>query len=424
LKMLTCGLWPWSTSPRRLARAVSEFGSEVARLLAERGISLRQAARLAHYDVSYLSKVVSGRKPGSRELAEALDRVLGAGGQLVTLARNPDPPALSDVELIDLARQAEASDLGNGTLELLAMATGRMCRGYPVADSADLSARAARHLRYVTKLLGGRVTLAQHRELLVTAGWLAALLACTCYDAGDAQAAEAARVMARQFGEQAGHGELVAWSFEIAAWYALVEGRYRQTVELSEAGLEHAGVTSAAVQLALQAARGYARMSDPQAREMLAAGHAVLGRLPAPEHPEHHFVFDHGKFEFYVATILTWLGDDATAREHAEEVVRQCEAAGGWPTRLSTTLVNLGMLAGRHGDLDEAVSHGIAALRLPHRSAELLPRSAELRRALAARYPGERLVARYDEALAEDARLGLPRYADGARASVEAPRLG
>src|SRR5258708_28420049 len=86
---------PWSTQVHgRLVRAVSEFGSEVKRLLAERGMSLRQAARLAHYDVSYLSKVVNGRKPGSPGLAAALDEVLGAGGMLAGIAAggalNPD----------------------------------------------------------------------------------------------------------------------------------------------------------------------------------------------------------------------------------------------------------------------------------------------------------------------------------------------
>jgi transcriptional regulator with XRE-family HTH domain len=382
---------------------VSDFGREVARLLAERGMSLRQAARLTHFDASYLSKVINGRKAGSPQLAAALDKVLDAGGELVALADAPGRSPLADVELVELARQAEASDLGGGTLELLGTAVDRMCRDYPAGDPAELSERAARHLRYVTKMLGGRVTLTQHRDLLAAAGWLAAILACTCYDAGDAQAAETARVMARQFGTQAGHSELVAWSFEIAAYFALVEGRYRDTVALSEAGLERAGTTSAAVQLALQAARGHARMGDTQAREALAAGHVVLARLPEPEHPDHHFVFDRGKYEFYVATILTWLGDDATAREHASEVVRQCEAAGRWPMRLCMTLVDLGVLAGRHGDLDEAVSHGIAALRLPRRSAQLLPRAAELRDELAARYPGERLVADYDDVLAQQA---------------------
>jgi transcriptional regulator with XRE-family HTH domain len=381
---------------------VSEFGSEVKRLLGERGMSLRQAARLAHFDPSYLSRVINGRQPGSQELAAALDRLLDAGGQLAALAAAADAPTASppgDVQLIELARQAEASDLGSATLELIGTAVDRICRDYPTGDPVELSQRATRHLRYLTRLLGGRVTLAQHRELLAAAGWLAALLACTGYDAGDGQAAEAARVMARQFGEQAGYGELVAWSFEIGAYFALVEGRYRDTVAMSEAGLEHAGVTSAAVQLAVQAARGYARMGDPQARDALTAGHAVLARLPVPGNPDHHFVFDRDKYEFYVATILTWLGDDQAAREHAEEVVRQCQAAGGRPMRLSMTLVDLGVIAGRSGDLDEAVSRGIAALQLPRRSAQLLPRATELRDELAARYPGERLVAGYGEVL-------------------------
>ncbi len=49
---------------------------------------------------------------------------------------------------------------------------------------------------------------------------LAALLACVCYDAGDAADAEIARQMTGQLGEQAGHNELAGWSFEIAAWFA------------------------------------------------------------------------------------------------------------------------------------------------------------------------------------------------------------
>ncbi|MGH3159271.1 MAG: hypothetical protein ACRDNF_22230, partial [Streptosporangiaceae bacterium] len=100
---------------------------------------------------------------------------------------------------------------------------------------------------------------------------------------------------------------------------------------------------------------------------------------------------------------LTWLGsDDAAAEEHAREVVRQCQQASGWPTRLGTTRVNLGLLAGRRGDLDEAVSHGTAALRLSRRSAELLPRAAELGRELAGRYPRERLVDEYANQLTAD----------------------
>jgi tetratricopeptide (TPR) repeat protein len=263
-------------------------------------------------------------------------------------------------------------------------------------------------LRYVTGLLEKRVTLAQHRDLLVIAGWLAALLACTLYDAGDPGAAETARRLTRQFGDNAGHGELVAWSYEIAAWYALVEGRFARCAELCQAGLEHAGVSNAAVQLTLQASRAYARMADKEATKTLAAGKDILERLPVPEHPQHHFVFDRDKYEFYTASIYTWLGtDDAAAEENAREVVARCHGRDGsvtWPTRLSTTLVNLGQIAGRRGDLDEAVSLGESALRCGRRSAELLPRAVELERRLANRYGAERLVDEYGQILREEVR--------------------
>jgi transcriptional regulator with XRE-family HTH domain len=395
---------------------MADFAAEVRRLMAERGMSLRGLARTAGYDPSYLSKILSGRKPASPYLAARLDDALGAEGKIREAAASvPDVPRSvpgEDLGLIELARRAEVSDLGSGTLELLQASADRLCRDYPTVDPRVLSGQARTHLGYVTDLLGKRVTLAQHRDLLVTAGWLSALLACTCYDAGDPGAAETARRMTRQFGQHAEHGELIAWSFEIAAWYALVEGRFARAVTLCEAGLAHAGISNAAVQLTLQASRAYARMGDDQAGKMLAAGGAVLARLPVPEHPEHHFVFDRDKFEFYTASVYTWLGtDDAAAAENAREVVARCHGPGGvivWPTRLSTTLVNLGQIAGRRGDLDEAVGLGGESLRCGRRSAELLPRAAELERRLAGRYGAERLVNEYGELLREEFRALPP----------------
>ena len=64
---------------------MSEFGDEIRRLLVERGISLREAARQSHFDASYLSKVINGHKPGTAYLAGVLDEVLSAGGKLAAL---------------------------------------------------------------------------------------------------------------------------------------------------------------------------------------------------------------------------------------------------------------------------------------------------------------------------------------------------
>jgi hypothetical protein len=403
---------------------MSAFGDELARLMAASGVGTNELARRSHYASGHISNLRSGAKNPSPECAAELDAILGAGGRLADLvpggAHESSAEVLAgrltehggELGLIELARRAEASDLGVSTLELLRVLADRLCRDYPVVDPRLLSARARSRLRYVMDLLGKRVTLTQHRELLVTAGWLSALLACTCYDAGDPGAAETARRMTRQLGEHAGHSELIAWSFEIAAWYALVVGRFPQTVALCEGGLAHAGVSNAAVQLTLQASRAYARMGDDRATEMLKTGQAILHRLPVPEHPEHHFVFDRDKYEFYTATVYTWLGsDDAAAAENAREVVARCYGPGGvvrWPTRLSTTLVNLGQIAGRRGDLDEAVALGESALSCGRRSAELLPRAVELERRLAGRYGGERLVNEYGEILREEVRALPP----------------
>lgn len=73
------------------------------------------------------------------------------------------------------------------------------------------------------------------------------------------------------------------------------------------------------------------------------------------------------------------------------------------PTRLSTTLVNLGQIAGRRGDLGRGSSGWESRrLRCGRRSAELLPRASELERRLSSRYGAERLVVEYGGVLREE----------------------
>jgi Helix-turn-helix domain len=382
-----------------------DFAERLAAFMAERGLGVRALARHVPCDPALISRAVNGKQPLSPQIARRLDDVLGAGGELADLAAAAAVTAQAgagELELIELARRAEASDMCSATQELLDSAVDRLCRAYPVTDAVALAASTRKHLRQVTRLLDRRVTLAQHRDLLVTAGWLSALLACCAYDAGDRGAAETARVMTRQFGDSTGHAELVAWSWEIGAWMALVEGRYHDTVTSAEAGLTHAGVTSAAVQLALQAARGYARMGDRQAREALKTGRALLAHLPAPDHPEHHFVFDTDKYEFYVATVLTWLGDDDhAAEEHARHVIAGCQPGPRerWPMRMAISQLDLAVIAARRGDLDEATILGTLALGHARKTAQVLPRAVELGHILSGQYPKERLVTGYREAI-------------------------
>ena len=360
----------------------------------------------------YIRRWEAGRAGVSERYALLFTKALGVEQAELDVPAPPPQHALADdaLDLIELTRRAECSDLGRGTLEALCAVKERLCRDYPSQFPEELARRGTRYLRYVLRLLEGRVSLTQHRELLVTGGWLAALLGCLHYDLGNASAAEAARVMARNLGQQAGHGEIIAWSYELAAWFALVEGKPADVVRWAQAGADGAGHTNAAVQLAMQAARGYARMGDGQAVVALRTGRAILDELPEPAYPEHHFSFDHNKYDFYAGTIWTWLGtDDTTAAEHARLAAAQCVLPGGrvrWPMRLAISKLDLAVIASRRGDLDEAVACGTAALDVPRRSAELLPRAVEFGQSLAARYPREHLVSEYRD-LVRNARLAL-----------------
>jgi hypothetical protein len=282
-----------------------------------------------------------------------------------------------------VARQAEASSIGSGTLESLDEAIDRLCRDYPSVSPLILIPRVQRRLGDVEKLLGGRLTLAQHRDLLVAGGWLSTLLACLQFDAGDRDAAEESRDAAFGFAKEAdSHPEILAWTYELLAWFSLVDGRFHDTVDFARTGLQVASGTSAAVQLAVQEAKGWSRLGDRnEAEDALRRAGAELAGLPVPSHPEHHFVFDANKLSFYAATCYVWLGETERAEEHAREVIKQCLAFPGvvrWPIRLAETRVDLGLVAVQRGQLDEACHLGAQALNAERKSGSTLGRVAEL----------------------------------------------
>jgi transcriptional regulator with XRE-family HTH domain len=298
-------------------------------------------------------------------------------------------------DAMDLAGMVTASDLGQGALDALQEAAELLCRAYPSAPAAELRTRAMQRLRYVARMLQGRTTLRQHRELVVAAGWLSLLLGCLHYDLGQREQAEAARQAAYQAGMQAGHGEIIGWSYELAAWFALTEGRYQDVAAYARAGQQHAGLTSAMVQLVLQHARGQARLGERnEVRGSLNRGAKLLEQLPRPEHPENHFVFDHTKWIFYAATCYTWLGDDEPAEEHAREIITYHTRPDGTsdaPMRTANSHMDLAVIHARRRELDEAVHHGVTALSFDRKTeSSLLSRAADLDHLLSERYPDER----------------------------------
>ena len=63
--------------------AVHRWGAELRARRDERGLSLAGLGRLARYDASYLGRLERGDQFATLAVAEACDRVLDAGGELV-----------------------------------------------------------------------------------------------------------------------------------------------------------------------------------------------------------------------------------------------------------------------------------------------------------------------------------------------------
>jgi transcriptional regulator with XRE-family HTH domain len=345
---------------------VSEFGDEVARLLAERGMSLRQAARLAHYDVSYLSKVVNGRKPGSRELAVVLDKVLGSGGVLADLV--PDAPAVvrggvradDETDAWELGRRVAASDVGTATLDRIEQAVDDLAVAYHGTPPGELLTRIRLHLSYVTRLLDARKTLAEHRRLLVAGGWLSLLAATCAIDLRRWDAAASRLRTAGQLARETGHAELAAWCMETKAWHLLTIGDYAAAAELARDAQRAAPVGgSARIQATAQEGRasarlGYAGRSD--AYDALSRVEALVAPLPMPDQPEHHYRYDPAKSDAYAATTLSWLGDPAGERLARQVLARlECSENGPpRPRRAASARVDLSLALLAAGKPDEA----------------------------------------------------------------------
>jgi hypothetical protein len=305
---------------------------------------------------------------------------------------------------MELARLFDGADIGVGTLDALEEATDLLCRAYPKTPSHLLAARIKKRLKHVFDLLGGHITIGQHRRLLVVAGWMTALLGCVHYDMQDPEEAELARRIAQHIAKEVDDPELLAWTYEMSAWFALVENRHEDVIEAAGVGLAVHGTGSVGVQLHLQEAKGYARLAGArETHRALKEASAILGKLPPPEHPDNHFVFDHSKWMHYAATIYTWLGDDQRAKEHATEVIKDHIRPDGTtraPMRTAEARLSLATVSAREGDLDGVITWGKSAYEFDTKPmADLLSRGADLDRLLKDKFGNHALAIEFHEYL-------------------------
>ena len=284
---------------------MSDFAAELARLMAAHGLGVRELARMVPCNPGHISNLRSGKARPSPELAEALDERLAADGTLRALAPQPAPrrhqlaaarddSAADEIAALDLARLAEASEVGTGTVERLELAVDELAIAYPGTPPADLLDRLRGYLRYVGRLLDARTTLTEHRRLLVVGGWLSLLAATSLIDLHRDHAAAAHLRTAAQLARETGHAEIAAWCLETQAWQVLTTGDYRRAVDISQAAQRVAPKSgSAFIQATAQEGRAWARLGEtrdprrarPGRGARVAAASAGPARAPLPLRP-------------------------------------------------------------------------------------------------------------------------------------------
>jgi hypothetical protein len=287
--------------------------------------------------------------------------IIAATFSTVTHAFFPVPPrrdadsvlAVTGMDTLELISRIQRSDLDNATLDALRIMADRLCSEYPYMPSDQLLTEGRNWLRRITEFQGQRVTLGQHREILVLAGWIALLIACVEYDTGSRQAAETTRQAALSLGNEADHAELQGWAHEIRSWIALTSGNYHGVITAAQAGKESAPHHPVAVQLAAQEAKAWARIGDRRQTEVaLDTGRRLLEALPYPDNLDNHFVVDPTKFDFYAMDCYRHLAEDRMATTLAQEVIQAATDFDGTeraPMRIAEARVTLGVVAAREG---------------------------------------------------------------------------
>jgi len=309
-------------------------------------------------------------------------------------------------EVSELMESLEHSEVGAKQIEILAETVNRLCSAYGKESAYSLHPVIRSWITRIGQLMERRNTLAQHRELLVCAGWLFLLGGCVEYDMGWKGAAETSRVAALQIGRETGHGEIQAWSWEMAAWFALTQGRTGDIAAYVDAGQRIGGKNSVIVQLEAHLARAAARMGDSLLVErVLDSGYTKLSRMPKPHNPKNHFVIDPDKWAFYAMDSYRLLGDDIHATANAQEVLRLGQGANGeelMPMRMAEARLTLSVSAARSGELEEAVTVAESAFVADRKSLpSLLMVASELENELVTRYPSEAPTIDYRDKLTE-----------------------
>jgi transcriptional regulator with XRE-family HTH domain len=243
---------------------MGDFAVLLHRLIEARRISVHELAAQVPCSAGHISNLRNGKKQPSPTIADRLDRLLAADGELSRAARGPaamreplDSRALLDEladQAIELGRGVETSNVGDGTIGQLDDLLDRISRDYLRMPPEPLISRAADVARQVGYLLRERQRLRHARDLYVVGSKAYAFLSWVAGDLGQLAAAAAHGRAALILAEECGHQGARALAFCTLSKTAFWDGRLRRAAEFAREGYNCAPANSTRALLACQEA--------------------------------------------------------------------------------------------------------------------------------------------------------------------------
>lgn len=324
---------------------MESFGEALRRLRGSR--SVRDIERLAHISKAQISRLEHGLREPTPVIASALDRALGAQGELVALAVAPSEPAQTVGEhaealqrgLLDSITQGPLSDAALDDIEWRVSQHGRATRYRPereilpdlVADTHELKHLLAQHRTDATR-----------RRLTVAVARAAGLMARTLLVVGDDRAKGWWRT-GRAAAAAAEDRPTLSWLCAQEAYQLYYDDDLRGAIDLADRARYWAGpIPSVGPALAAPiAARAQAQLAQrDETAASLDLAYEALEQLPIADRAESAFGYSESQLNFHAGDAWLHLGDTTRAlaaldralelyprSEHADRALVQLDRA-------------------------------------------------------------------------------------------------
>jgi transcriptional regulator with XRE-family HTH domain len=368
-----------------MTTAPGSFPTLLRRLMGERGYSLRRLAREIPMDPGHLSRILSGKRPPTRDLVLRLGQLLGDGSGLAAAAaaeadadarqqeRRTDPATLA----VTLSGTASGLETVPAILQrLLRQQQGRLSpEFFAVCDAylhglpqryederpVDLAAELVAQRQLVEELRRSVATASQRQRLLSLAARLSAALAYAAVDLGAFSASSAYHAEAMAAARDIGDTGLIAWLHGTASFSAYYQGDYPRALALAEHGLSYGDDTQAVRLLVNGVARAAGQLGERRTVDVAVnLAWQTLAEQSPPEGMSPSLswdVYSPARVAANAATAYLALGDARQALADAEASLVAVDTA---PSPGSKVLVRLDMAtalsSGHDRDLERATA--------------------------------------------------------------------